>query len=278
MSKKIKDLEKRLTKLSSFAVAFSGGVDSTFLLAVAKKINPQQLLAITVSAQFVPERETAFAKKIARSMGVKHICFDVDILDNKDVVRNTSERCYYCKKQMFSLIKETAENLGVKFLLHAVNLDDLKDFRPGLKAAKELGFLSPMADAKFTKADIRLLSRQLGLETWNKPSQSCLATRIPYHEKITAENLVMVDKAEFFLQDLGFAQVRVRCHGKIARIEVEPGLIDRILNSDIRQKISKEFRKIGFKYTSIDIDGYETGKMNHEILFGQTGSDIYHQA
>ena len=258
MSKKIKDLEKRLTKLSSFAVAFSGGVDSTFLLAVAKKTNPQNLLAITVSSQFVPERETALAKRIAHSMGVKHICFDVDILENEDVVQNTLERCYHCKNQMFSLIKETAENMGVKFLLHAVNLDDLQDFRPGLKAAKELGFLSPLADIKFTKADIRLLSRQLGLETWNKPSQSCLATRIPYNEKITAGDLLLVDEAERFLQNLDFAQVRVRCHGKTARIEVEPGLIDRLLNSDTRKKISKEFRQIGFECISIDIDGYKT--------------------
>jgi len=264
-NKKLKDFEKKLTKLSAVAVAFSGGVDSTFLLAAAKKINPKKLLAITVSSQFVPEREIEFAKRIARSIGVQHICLNVDILENEEVVRNTLERCYYCKKQMFSLIKETAENLGVKSLVHAVNLDDLKDFRPGLKAAKELGFYSPLVDAKYTKADIRKLSRKLGLETWDKPSQSCLATRIPYHEKITAKNIIMVDKAEFFLQELGFAQVRVRCHGKIARVEVEPGLVDRILNSDIRQKISKEFRKIGFEHTSIDIDGYKTGKMNYEI-------------
>ncbi|MBU8909730.1 MAG: ATP-dependent sacrificial sulfur transferase LarE [Desulfobacterales bacterium] len=255
-NKKLKDLEKRLIKLSSFAVAFSGGVDSAFLLAVAKKINPQNLLAITVSSQFVPKREIESAKKIARSIGVQYLCLDVDILKNTDVVSNTLERCYYCKKQMFSLIKQAAENLGIKFLVHGANLDDLKDFRPGLKAAKELGFYSPLVDAKYTKADIRMFSRQLGLETWDKPSQSCLATRIPYHEKITIKNIIMVDRAESFLQDLGFIQVRVRCHGKTARIEVEPGLVDRILNNDIRQKISKKFQKIGFEHTSIDIDGY----------------------
>ncbi|MCD4719778.1 MAG: ATP-dependent sacrificial sulfur transferase LarE [Desulfobacula sp.] len=257
MPKKLKDLEKRLKKQLSFAVAFSGGVDSTFLLAVAKKVNPQNLLAITVSSQFVPGRETAFAKNIARSLGVKHICLDVDILGNEDVAGNTLERCYHCKKQMFSLIQETAGNLGIKSLLHAVNLDDLKDFRPGLKAAEELGFISPLVDARYTKADIRLFSKQLGLETWNKPSQSCLATRIPYDETIKAGKLIMVDKAESFIQDLGFAQVRVRCHGKIARIEVEPWLIDSLLNSDIRQKISKEFQKIGFEHISVDIDGYK---------------------
>jgi len=268
--KKLKDIEKILGKPSSFAVAFSGGVDSTFLLAVAKRVDPQQLLAITVSSQFVPEREVEFAGRIARLLGVEHICLDVDILENKDVALNTVERCYYCKKHIFSLIKETSENLGVKTLLHAVNLDDLKDFRPGLKAAKELGFLSPLADAMFTKADIRLLSKQLGLETWNKPSQSCLATRIPYNKMIQAGDLIMVDKAEAFLQDLGFDQVRVRKHGKTARIEVDPELVVTILNKDIRQKISTAFAKIGFEHTSVDIDGYKTGKMNHEILFDQT--------
>ncbi len=261
-TKKFKELEKGLRKLPAFVVAFSGGVDSSFLLAAARKINPQNLLAVTVSSQFVPEREISFAKKLAHSIGVKHICLEVDILENKEVVQNTLERCYHCKIQMFSLVKKTAENLGIKILLHAVNIDDLKDFRPGLKAAKELGFIAPLVDAKCTKDDIRLLSRQLELETWNKPSQSCLATRIPYNEKIVAQDLIKIDKAEAFLQGLGFAQVRVRCHGKTARIEVDPRLIDKISNHHIRQKISKEFQKIGFDHAGVDIDGYNTGKMN----------------
>ena len=257
MLKKFEDIERKLLKLSSFAVAFSGGVDSTFLLAMAKKVNPQKLLAITVSSQFVPKREIEFAKKISRSIGVEHICLDVDILENQDVVRNTMERCYYCKKQMFALIRQTAQSLGINTLLHGVNLDDLNDFRPGLKASKELGFLSPLADIKCTKKEIRLLSKQLGLVTWDKPSQSCLATRIPYNETIKASKLIMVDKAEALLQDLGFAQVRVRCHGKTARLEVEPDLISILFNKGIRQKISTGFAKIGFDHTSIDIDGYK---------------------
>jgi len=267
--KNLKDIEKQLTKLSSFAVAFSGGVDSSFLLAVAKKVNTEKLLAITVSSQFVPKREIESAKRIASSIGVEHICLNVDILENEDVARNTTQRCYYCKKQLFSLIRQTAENLGISTLLHAVNLDDLKDFRPGLKASKELGFLSPLADAEFTKSDIRRLSKELDLETWDKPSQSCLATRIPYNIKIKYEPLVMVDKAEVFLQNLGFAQVRVRCHGKSARIEVAPELVETIFNKEIRQKISIAFIKIGFEHTSIDIDGYKTGKMNSQIFTGK---------
>jgi len=268
LHKDLKEIEEKLTKLSCFAVAFSGGVDSSFLLAVAKKVNPKKLLAITVSSKFVPEREIEFATQMARSIGVEHICIDMDILGNEAVVSNTALRCYHCKKQTFSLVKQAAQNFGITVLLHAVNLDDLKDYRPGLKAAQELGFLSPLVEAGFTKADIRRLSRQLDLETWNKHSQSCLATRIPYNEKITAEDLLMVDKAEALLQGMGFAQVRVRCHGNMARIEVEPDRINKILNMDIRQKISTAFVKIGFEHTSIDIDGYKTGKMNHEIFTG----------
>jgi pyridinium-3,5-biscarboxylic acid mononucleotide sulfurtransferase len=260
LQKKLRDLEKRLKKLSSFAVAFSGGVDSTFLLAVAKKINPQRLIAITASSQFVPQREVESAKRIARLLGVEHICLDVDILENKDVIANTKDRCYYCKKQMFFLIKNAGRDMGVHFLLHAVNLDDLNDFRPGLRAAEELDFLSPLVDARLSKSDIRSLSRKLALETWDKPSQSCLATRIPYNEIITAKDLLMVDRAEVLMHDLGFAQVRVRCHGKTARIEVEPDLINNFLNKEIRQKISIGFARIGFEHTSIDIDGYKTGQ------------------
>lgn len=278
MQKKLECIESRLRKFSSFAVAFSGGADSSFLLAVAKRVHPEKLFAITVSSQFVPEREIAFAKAMAHSLGVEQICLDVDILEDEDVVENTRDRCYYCKKQIFSLIKKAANNLGVESLLHGINLDDLKDFRPGLRAAKELGFHSPLADAKLTKADIRLLSKQLGLETWDKPSQSCLATRIPYHVKITGKSLARVDRAEAFLQGLGFVQVRVRCYGGTARIEVEPHQIDMFLNKDIRQKISIAFAKIGFDHTSVDIDGYKTGKMNHEILPGQAGPDICHPA
>jgi len=262
LHKKFIEIEKRLTKLSTYVVAFSGGVDSSFLLAVARKTNPENLTAITVSSPFVPEREIAAAREIARSTGVKHICLNVDILEDNQVVQNTMDRCYHCKQQMFSLIKKTAENLGIEHLLHAVNLDDLKDFRPGLRAAEELGFIAPLVDAGYTKADIRMLSKQLKLGTWDKPSQSCLATRIPYYEKITKEKLSQIDQAEFFLQELGFVQVRVRSHGKSARIEVDKKRIDALLNHDIRQKISQKLQKIGFEHISVDIDGYASGKMN----------------
>ena len=265
-TKKLQELENRLQKLGSFAVAFSGGVDSSFLLAVAKKIKPEKLIAVTVSSQFVPEKESEFAKKMALSLEVEHVCLALDILRNEQVVQNTKDRCYYCKKQVFSLIRDTAENYGIASLLHAVNQDDLSDFRPGLKAADELGFLSPLAEAGFTKKEIRESSRQLLLETWNKPSQSCLATRIPYHVKINQADLMRVNQAESFLQSLGFAQVRVRCRGRTAVIEVEPDMVKVILENDRSRDIVKTLEGFGFETIIIDRDGYKTGKMNHEIF------------
>ncbi|OGQ85252.1 MAG: TIGR00268 family protein, partial [Deltaproteobacteria bacterium RIFOXYC2_FULL_48_10] len=220
-TQRLHELEIRLQGLASLAVAFSGGVDSSFLLAVAEKIKPKKLLAVTVASEFVPSREIEAAKKTASLLKVDHICLSADILGNEEVVQNTEERCYHCKKQIFSLIRSAADDLGIKTLLHGVNLDDLKDFRPGLKAADELGFLSPLAEIGFTKKMIRENARLLGLETWNKPSQSCLATRIPYHVRIQKPDLIRVDRSEAFLRKLGFAQVRVRCHGKTAVLEVE---------------------------------------------------------
>ena len=180
----------------------------------------------------------------------------MDILKNKDVISNTPERCYFCKKQMFSLIKNTAANHGITTLLHGINLDDLNDFRPGLKASQELGFFSPLANAGFFKKDIRELSKQMRLETWDKPSQSCFATRIAYNEKITGNKLFMIQKAETFLRDLGFVYIRVRCLGKTARIEVDPEQIDMLFDHSCRKKISHYFLSLGFRHTSVDIDGY----------------------
>jgi len=271
LQEKLKCVQKNLTELSSVAIAFSGGVDSTFLLAVAKRSRLKNLLAVTVWSAFVSQREREAASKIANSIGVKQVCIDVDIFADKDVVRNTANRCYYCKRQLFSRISQTAESLGFQTLLHGVNLDDLSDYRPGLKAAEELGFISPLADAGLSKKEIRLLSRQLGLETWDKPSQSCLATRIPYNEVITADALARIEAAEVFLSGAGFSQVRVRCHGKMARIETEPDMVPVAVKEEIRKKISSAFKKIGFDHTSIDIDGYKSGKMNHEIFAGRTG-------
>ena len=266
MEKTIKDIQARLGNYTSAAVAFSGGVDSSFLLAAARGAGLEKLIAVMVVSPFVPDRETESARKVAGTLGVDLIVVEEDVLGNPDVVNNSSQRCFYCKKQIFARIKEVARKQGVEFLLHAINLDDMDDFRPGLRAAEEMGFFAPLAEAGFTKADIRRLSKEMGLETWDRPSQSCLATRIPYDTPIEREILIKIDKAESLIQDLGFEQVRVRFHGNLARIEVAPDRVHRLFEAPVRKKVSTAFKEIGFAYTSIDIDGYKTGKMNDEIL------------
>lgn len=266
MDKKLEDLETRLNQYGSVVIAFSGGVDSTFLLAAAKRANLDKILAVTVSCQFVPSDEVKLAKKLANKIGVDHICLETDILGNPDVTRNSPQRCYYCKKAVFSLIQAEAEKAGIAFMLHAVNLDDLSDYRPGLKAAEELGFFAPLAEAGFSKNDIRKYSKEFGLETWDKPSQSCLATRIPYGDQIKEDDLIRIGQAENLLMTLGFDQCRVRCHGNLARIEVAGDKVNVLFEPETRNQISNTFKKLGFDYTSVDIDGYKTGKMNDEIL------------
>ena len=244
---KLRELKKHLQKMPTIAIAFSGGVDSSFLAAVAKSVRPQKLLAVTVVSEFVPEREVEFAAKLALSLKIEHIRLNINILENEKIALNTDQRCYHCKMDMFGLIREAAQQLNIEYLLHGVNSDDLNDFRPGLKAAKELGFLSPMVEVALNKKEIRDLSQYLGLETWNKASQSCLATRIPFGTRIKKKELMRVDKAEAFLQDLGFSWVRVRCRGRIAKLELATDHIDRLNETHIRNTISDFLKRLGFE-------------------------------
>jgi len=259
---KIEYLTQQLKGMGKIALAFSGGVDSTFLLAVAKQAGPEKLLAITVASQFFTKEEKLLVKKLADTLGVAHICLNLDILGEARVVRNTPQRCYFCKTQIFSLVRKTAVRHGIDTFLHAVNVDDLKDYRPGLDAAKELGFTAPLVGAGFSKKEIRACSRQMGLETWNLPSQSCLATRIPYHDLITREKLGMIDRGESFLRKLGFNNFRLRCHGNVARIETDTEAFSSLMEENTRRTISRGLKKIGFEYVACDLDGYKTGNMN----------------
>jgi pyridinium-3,5-biscarboxylic acid mononucleotide sulfurtransferase len=257
---KILVLKARLKDLKTAVVAFSGGVDSAFLLAVAARSDLERLLAVTVDSAFVTREEIRRARQTARDLGVEHQVVEADILDHETVAANTLERCYHCKTAVFSLIRSAADQAGITHVLHGVNTDDLGDFRPGLKAAEELGVRAPLLDAGFSKQQIRACSRQMGLAAWDLPSQSCLATRIPFFDDITKDALVRIEQAEQFIRSLGFAHVRVRCHGKAARIETDAAAIRAMV--EYREQISTSLKSFGFTFVSLDLDGYQTGKMN----------------
>lgn len=257
---KILVLKAALKDLKTVAVAFSGGVDSAFLLAVAAASGLERLVAVTVDSAFVPREEIQRARQLAQDLGVDHQVLDADILNAPRVVENSPERCYHCKKMVFSLIKDAADNAGIAHLVHGVNTDDMADFRPGMQAAVKLGFVSPLLDAGFSKQQIRICSRQMGLSTWDLPSQSCLATRIPFGDPITAEALGKIEQAEAFIKSLGFAHVRVRCHGSLARIETDEKSIAPMIG--MRQQISAALKNMGFAFVSMDMDGYRAGNMN----------------
>jgi pyridinium-3,5-biscarboxylic acid mononucleotide sulfurtransferase len=253
-------LKAKLKALKTAVVAFSGGVDSTFLLAVAAESGLEKLLAVTVDSAFVTREEIRRAQQTARDLGVVHQVLQADILGHETVVENTLERCYHCKTAVFSLIQQAADQAGTPHVLHGVNTDDLGDFRPGLKATEALGVMAPLVDAGFSKPQIRACSRQMGLAVWNLPSQSCLATRIPFFDAITKDALERIEQAEQFIRSLGFAHVRVRCHGTVARIETDAAAIGAMVEH--RKQISASLKSFGFTFVSLDLDGYQTGKMN----------------
>lgn len=265
LKKKYEDLKKYLQGFDSLAVAFSGGVDSTFLLAAAKEALGEKVIAVTLLSGFVPENEIKEATLFATALGVKHEFIRVDGLDIPGVAENPPDRCYLCKKALFKKIKTLAEKAEIQQVVDGSNLDDEGDYRPGMKALAELEIKSPLRIAQLTKEEIRSLSQMLNLPTWDKPSFACLASRIPYGELITKEKLAMIEKAELFLVKQGFKQMRVRCHDKLARIEVPADDIPLLLNSEMREKIAGAFARIGFIYTAVDIKGYRTGSLNETL-------------
>lgn len=265
LDEKLELLKDIIRKKGSAAVAFSGGVDSTFLIRVAKEVLGDKLIAVTATSSTYPERELNEAIKYAKDFGVKHIIISSEELDIEGFASNPKNRCYYCKKELFTKVKEVALENGVEYVFDGSNLDDNGDYRPGMLAAKELLVISPLKQAGLTKKDIRDLSKEYGLATWNKPAFACLSSRFPYGNKITLPKLKMIDKAEQFLLDMGIKQVRVRHHGEIARIEVAPEEREKFFNLEFMDKISFKFKEIGFIYTTLDIAGYRTGSMN-EVL------------
>jgi uncharacterized protein len=262
---KYNDLKEYIKSLESVAVAFSSGVDSTFLLKVAHDVLGDKAIAVTARSCSFPERELKEAIAFAEEQGIKHLIVDSEELEIEGFSQNPVNRCYLCKHELFSKMKDIAEKHGFKEVVEGSNMDDLGDYRPGLTAIQELGVKSPLRHAELTKDDIRELSRELGLPTWEKQSFACLSSRFPYGQSITPEKLKMVDEAEQLLLDLGFRQVRVRHHDTLARIEIDESQFPKIMEKDMRDRIYSRFREIGFTYVSLDLAGYRTGSMNETL-------------
>ena len=264
----IQKKEKLCAILHSFedlAVAFSGGVDSTFLLHIAHEVLNDRVIAVTAAPAFVPVRELQEARSFCVTRGIRQIVIPAEELNIDSVRHNPPDRCYHCKKEIFGRILAAAAEEGIHMVAEGSNTDDTGDYRPGMKAIRELDVRSPLLEAGLSKADIRTLSRELNLATWNKSSFACLASRFVYGEAITDERLSMVDQAEQLLMDLDFQQFRVRIHGDLARIEVLPEDLPRFAEADTRALIYQKMKDLGFTYVTLDLAGYRTGSMN-EVL------------
>lgn len=264
-TKKKGALIKRLERLPSLLVAFSGGVDSTFLLAVASDILGDRVTAVTASSTVQSFTDREMATAFTRERAIEHIVFNSDEKSIPGFTANSPDRCYHCKKALCTRLLQIAQEKGISHIAHAINIDDLGDYRPGIKAAEEKGLIAPLVDARLNKDEIRYLSKEMGLSTWNKPSMACLASRVPYGTPITEAIILMIGKAEKVLADEGFRQYRVRHHGTIARIEVEENEITRLTDTKLRNKITIELKKIGFKHITIDLEGFTSGSMNRVL-------------
>lgn len=258
-------LESLIGNLKSVLVAFSGGVDSTLVLAVAHRVLGEKVLAVTAQSSSLPERELKDAKNLASSIGVEHLIVNTEEMQSDDYLANPTNRCYYCKSELYGKLSEVAKQHQLASIVNGINLDDLGDHRPGIHAAKEAGVTSPLAEAGFSKNEVRELSKILGLTTWEKPAMACLSSRVPYGESISAEKLLMIEQAEDYLLSLGFKQLRVRHHGDVARIELERKDFPRFFADDISSKVQRKLKEIGYKFVTLDVEGFRSGSLNEAI-------------
>lgn len=262
---KYEELKKYIASFGSVAVAFSSGVDSTFLLFAAKEALGESVIAVTASSCSFPVRELNEARDYCEKMGISHIVIKSEELQIEGFSHNPKNRCYLCKRELFTKIRLVADENNIAEILEGSNLDDNGDYRPGLQAVAELGIKSPLRELGFTKQEIRELSKELNIPTWDKQSFACLASRFPYGDLINEQKLKMVDKAEQLLLDLGFHQLRVRIHGDLARIELDPKEFDSFMKDEVRAEVYNRFKEYGFSYVALDIKGYRTGSMNETI-------------
>lgn len=262
---KLQKLQDYIRKLGNGAVAFSGGVDSTLLAKVAADVLGDKAIAITISAPMHSKTEIEEAKEYAKELGIKHEVVVIENIEDERLRFNPENRCYICKNNVFTTIKDVAQKHGITNVMDGTNIDDLGDYRPGLKAIEELEVLSPLKEVGLNKEDIREISKELNLPTWDKPAFACLITRLPYGEELTNEKLRMIEKAENYIHSLGFKQYRVRYHKDVARIEVLPEELKRFFNVDFMEEVSERIKEFGFKYVALDLEGYRMGKMNDGI-------------
>jgi uncharacterized protein len=259
------NLESKIFKLESAIVAFSGGIDSTLVLAVANKVLSGRVLAVTAKSDSVPERELHAARELTKALGINHNVIKTEEMSSPDYLKNPENRCYYCKSELYTKLAMVSSQHKITSILNGTNLDDLGDHRPGILAAKEAGIISPLVESQLNKQDVRDLARDMGLTNWEKPALACLSSRIPYGQPVTAKKLSMIDEAEEIFLEEGFKEVRVRHYGDMARIELLKTEIPSLMKNGLYEKTINRLKKIGFQKITIDPEGYRSGSLNEAL-------------